>query len=195
MKPYLCFFAALTLWVAPACAQYDADRTTTGRYYTSQNREELKRSMQQNAQELKALAQDFKAFYGDLQQAVQESGIADVAGAQPAGEDGFGAYDIAEDGDDMVVRVDLPGVDKKDLSVKLVGSKQLVFSGRRPPAASEDQRVIKGRRHEGPFEWTLDLPYEAKDKNISAEYQNGVLTVRVPREPAPAKEIVEVAVR
>lgn len=194
MKRILFWTAAGFLTAVPAMAQDDQNRAT-GRYYTSQNREELQRDMRENAKELKALAQDFRAFYGDLKDAVQESGIADIAGAAPAVEDGFGAYDISEDGESMVVRVDLPGVDKKDLSVKLVGSKQILFSGRRSPAASSDQRVIKGRRHEGPFEWTLDLPYEARDKNILADYQNGVLTVRVPRKPAPAEEVVDVAVR
>ena len=75
-----------------------------------------------------------------------------------------------------VVRVDLPGVDPRDVSVQAEGN-VLTISGERK---SEDTGAEYRETFYGKFERTLTLPQGVETDKIAAQYQNGVLEVRVP---------------
>src|SRR6266576_4011686 len=77
---------------------------------------------------------------------------------------------------DYVVRVDLPGVDPKDVSVQAEGN-VLTISGERK---TEDTGAEYRETFYGKFERTLTLPQGVETDKIAAHYQNGVLEVRVP---------------
>ena len=90
------------------------------------------------------------------------------------------AAEIAKDGDDAVVRVELPGVDvEKDVSVE-VDKGQLVIRGERRDERSEDKggRTLSEVRY-GSFRRSFKLPAHVTSDAISASYDAGVLTVRV----------------
>jgi HSP20 family protein len=95
--------------------------------------------------------------------------------------DGFSpAAEIAKDGDDAVVRVELPGVDvEKDVNVE-VDKGQLVIRGERRDERSEekDGRTLSEVRY-GSFRRSFKLPAHVTSDAISASYEAGVLTVRV----------------
>jgi HSP20 family protein len=77
---------------------------------------------------------------------------------------------------DYVVRIDLPGVDPKDVSVHAEGN-VLTISGERK---SEDTNAEYRETFYGKFERSLTLPQGVETDKIAAQYQNGVLEVRVP---------------
>jgi HSP20 family protein len=90
------------------------------------------------------------------------------------------AAEIAKDGDDAVVRVELPGVDvEKDVNVE-VDKGQLVIRGERRDERSEekDGRTLSEVRY-GSFRRSFKLPAHVTSDAISASYDAGVLTVRV----------------
>jgi HSP20 family molecular chaperone IbpA len=90
------------------------------------------------------------------------------------------AAEIAKDGDDAVVRVELPGVDvEKDVSVE-VDKGQLVIRGERRDERSEEKggRTLSEVRY-GSFRRSFKLPTHVTSDAISASYDAGVLTVRV----------------
>jgi HSP20 family molecular chaperone IbpA len=90
------------------------------------------------------------------------------------------AAEIARDGDDAVVRVELPGVDvEKDVKVE-VDKGQLVIRGERRDEHSEekDGRTLSEVRY-GSFRRSFKLPAHVTSDAISASYDAGVLTVRV----------------
>ena len=90
------------------------------------------------------------------------------------------AAEIAKDGDDAVVRVELPGVDvEKDVNVE-VDKAQLVIRGERRDERSEekDGRTLSEVRY-GSFRRSFKLPAHVTSDAISASYEAGVLTVRV----------------
>ncbi|KUI37398.1 heat-shock protein Hsp20 [Mycobacterium sp. IS-1496] len=105
-----------------------------------------------------------------------------------AADDGFAgpapgfhpAAEIAKDGDDAVVRVELPGVDvDKDVAVE-VDSGQLVIHGERRDERTEekDGRTLREMRY-GSFRRSFRLPQHVTGDAVSASYDAGVLTVRV----------------
>ncbi len=90
------------------------------------------------------------------------------------------AAEIVREGDDAVVRVELPGVDaQKDLSVEIDG-RQLVIKGeRRDERSSESNgRTLHEVRY-GRFSRSFALPEGVSGESVSATHDNGVLTVRV----------------
>lgn len=90
------------------------------------------------------------------------------------------AAEIAKDGEDAVVRVELPGVDvEKDVNVE-VDRGQLVIRGERRDERSEekDGRTLSEVRY-GSFRRSFKLPAHITSDAISASYDAGVLTVRV----------------
>src|SRR5579875_2334209 len=96
-----------------------------------------------------------------------------LAGFNPAAE-------IVKDGDDAVVRLELPGVDvEHDVNVELVDGRLVVHGERRDEHAEEkDGRTLQEVRY-GSFRRSFQLPAHITGEAVSASYDAGVLTVRV----------------
>lgn len=90
------------------------------------------------------------------------------------------AVEVTADGDDSVIRVDLPGVDvAKDVTVE-VHQSHLVIRGERRDERSKDAdgRRISEVRY-GAFHRSFALPAHVTEADVAATYEAGVLTVRV----------------
>jgi HSP20 family molecular chaperone IbpA len=86
------------------------------------------------------------------------------------------AADVVRDGDDAVVRLEVPGVDvASDVTVEVVGHRLVVRGERRDSQAGEGFRET---RH-GSFRRSFSLPQHVGPEAVSASYDAGVLTVRV----------------
>ncbi len=113
----------------------------------------------------------FNAFDALEKQAWGAVGI--QRGFQPAAE-------IVRDGDDAIVRLELPGVDpEKDVTVEVDRSRLVVRGERRDERAEEKAgRSLREVRY-GSFRRTFGLPAHVTSEAISASYDAGVLSVRV----------------
>jgi HSP20 family protein len=90
------------------------------------------------------------------------------------------AAEVVKEGDDAVVRVELPGIDvEKDVNVDVDGG-YLVIHGERRDEHSEDTngRTLREVRY-GSFRRAFRLPKHVTGDAVSASYDAGVLTVRV----------------
>lgn len=81
-----------------------------------------------------------------------------------------------------VIRLDMPGVDPKDLDIEVKG-RLLTLRGERK--AGEKEHYVREAFH-GRFERTVRLPNGIDTDKIEARYQNGVIEVSV---PLPAKAV------
>jgi HSP20 family molecular chaperone IbpA len=90
------------------------------------------------------------------------------------------AAEITKDGDDAVVRLEIPGVDiDKDVTVELDGGHLVILGERRDEHASdEDGRTLREVRY-GSFRRSFAVPAHVTSDAVSASYDAGVLTVRV----------------
>lgn len=90
------------------------------------------------------------------------------------------AAEIAKDGDDAVVRVELPGIDvEKDVNVEVDKGQLVIHGERRDERAEEkDGRTLSEVRY-GSFRRSFRLPTHINGDAISASYDAGMLTVRV----------------
>jgi HSP20 family protein len=95
--------------------------------------------------------------------------------------------DMHETSEELIVRVEVPGLNKNDFSVELVG-RRLTIHGEKKVVREQkggDGRLISECRY-GSFSRSIQLPYEIDEKTIAADLKNGVLTVRLPK---PEKEL------
>jgi HSP20 family protein len=94
------------------------------------------------------------------------------------------AIDVAEEGDKLVLRADLPGVGEDDVKVEL-NERTLTISGERK-SSHEDRKdgYYRLERAYGSFSRSLRLPEGVDAESIHAEFNNGVLEVTVPKPAA-----------
>ena len=90
------------------------------------------------------------------------------------------AAEIVKDGDDAVVRVELPGVDvEKDVNVEVDKGRLVIHGEHRDEHAEESNgRTLREIRY-GSFRRSFQLPAHVTGEAIAASYDAGVLTVRV----------------
>jgi HSP20 family protein len=90
------------------------------------------------------------------------------------------AAEVSRDGDDAVVRVELPGLDlERDVTVEVDRGTLAIRGERRDERSDErDGRVLREVRY-GAFRRTFRLPAHVTGDNLTASYDAGVLTVRV----------------
>ncbi|RZV34408.1 MAG: Hsp20/alpha crystallin family protein, partial [Acidimicrobiales bacterium] len=91
------------------------------------------------------------------------------------------SLDISEGRKKVMVRVDLPGMEDKDIDVSLTGD-VLTIRGERKEEhdSNEDGHLVQERRY-GAFYRTVQLPSGVDVEGAKAKFKNGVLTVTVPK--------------
>lgn len=109
--------------------------------------------------------------------------VREFFGPATAGEWAAGinpAVEVDRDGEDAVIRVDLPGVDiAKDVTVEIDRGRLVIRGERRDERAEEKQgRKVSEVRY-GSFRRSFALPSHITGDAVSAGYESGVLTVRV----------------
>jgi HSP20 family protein len=91
------------------------------------------------------------------------------------------AVDVVENKDDFVVKASIPGINPDDLDVSY-SDDTLTIKGeiKSENEYKEDQYHLRERRY-GSFARSISLPTKIKGDAIDASYQNGVLTLRLPK--------------
>ncbi|WP_027330299.1 Hsp20/alpha crystallin family protein [Marinimicrobium agarilyticum] len=90
--------------------------------------------------------------------------------------------DIAEKKDHYELTAELPGVDKKDIDVTLDNGLLTISAESRFENKEEKEgRLIRQERRYGKFVRSFNLGADVKDKDIKAEFKNGLLTLTVPK--------------
>ncbi len=100
------------------------------------------------------------------------------------------AVDVFEDKDAVKIVAELPGVKPGDVKLSLENNLLTIRGEKKQEAEERSERVHRYERSYGSFERAFALPSTVDGEKISAEYQNGVLTVTVPKaERARPREI------
>lgn len=89
------------------------------------------------------------------------------------------SVDVSEGDDTITVRVELPGVDPKDIDVSLSGDALTVSGEKKEEAEERREGYYHVERRFGSFRRTVPLPAPVDEEKIAAEYDKGVLTVRI----------------
>ncbi len=111
------------------------------------------------------------------------------------------AIDMVRDGGDVVISLELPGVDiAKDVDIE-VAPGRLTISGERRSEQEHTEggdggpRVVVREQRYGSFRREFALPEHVTGADVEASYDKGLLTVRVSEVTKPAPEPTKIAVK
>jgi HSP20 family protein len=100
-----------------------------------------------------------------------------------AGTSGGGAYpplNVFRKGDDVVIVLEVPGVQKVDLKVEAEG-RTIRIAGTKTVMQQDNTSVHRVERRGGRFDRVVTLPIEIDADNIKAECRDGILALYLPR--------------
>ncbi len=94
----------------------------------------------------------------------------------------------------FVVRTDLPGIDPKDIEIKVVGDVLTVRGSREEKQETKKADFFRREIRYGSFERAISLPAGIKADDLKATYRDGVLelTAPMPQEAAPKEVKIQV---
>jgi len=102
--------------------------------------------------------------------------------------------DIYEEGNEVVLKTDLPGMKKEDIKVNLTEN-MLTISGERIKTEKiEKADYFRHERTFGTFERRFELPGDLDTEKIAAHYENGVLELRIPMKKEAEKKHVKISI-
>ena len=91
----------------------------------------------------------------------------------------------------LVVKLDLPGVELKDIHIKLFEGELTVTGERKADKEIKEEGYYRKEMTYGFFERHMSVPKGVDEKDIKAEYDNGVLMISMPK-PAKIEELPKV---
>jgi HSP20 family protein len=104
------------------------------------------------------------------------------------------AMDLHEDKDTYIVKTDLPGLEKDDVSITMDADVLTLKGDRKPEKNSEENDVYRNERHYGSFQRSVRFASEVKADKITAKFKNGVLTITLPKSEAVKPKEIPVTV-
>ena len=104
------------------------------------------------------------------------------------------AVDIQETENELVLKADLPGLDEKDIDVRIENNTLTVRGERKFEKQVSEDNYLRVERSYGSFSRSFTLPNTINTEAIRAEYKNGVLTVQMPKRAESKPKQVKVNV-
>ncbi|MFT5722052.1 MAG: HSP20 family protein [Motiliproteus sp.] len=102
--------------------------------------------------------------------------------------------DVHETDDKYSVCIEVPGIEEKDIKIRLQGD-SLLISGEKTKAAEEQTGTYhRVERCYGKFQRVLSLPQDADKDKITADFSKGLLTVAIGKNPAKKETVKDIKV-
>jgi HSP20 family protein len=123
--------------------------------------------------ELVKLRELFYELFGrSFSEQFQDEGMRGILWAPPV--------DVYQDQANVVVEMEIPGVDRNSVSIEYVGTQLSIKGERKAPYSEGHASVHRLERQHGAFCREIDLPVAIDAKDISASYESGILRVTLP---------------
>lgn len=87
--------------------------------------------------------------------------------------------DIYAKGDDLIVRLELPGIKAEEVDISLCDHTLCISGERREETEVDEEDYYRRERTYGRFERTLPVPEKVTEKDVDAVYEDGMLTLTV----------------
>ena len=126
-----------------------------------------------------AFVDPFEALFS-LQRALEARLASDWLQHQTTSQGPFPPINVFQQGNDLLVILELPGVDKSSLQIEAKES-TIRIAGKKAVSYPDGVSVHRRERVAGEFDRTLSLPVQLEPDGITAEYRDGILALFLPR--------------
>ncbi len=93
------------------------------------------------------------------------------------------AVDLIDKKDKFVAKVELPGVEKKDVKLSLNDGNLTIQGEIKKEEETQKEDYYYRERAYGNYSRTISLPGEVEKEKISAKFKNGILEITMPKKP------------
>ena len=105
------------------------------------------------------------------------------------------SVDIEEEEDKYLIKADLPGVEKKDIDVKLENGVLSIRGEKQTESETgKGTRRHRSERFQGSFARSFTLPDAVKADKVDASYKDGVLSLTIPKEEKAKPKSIDIKV-
>ncbi len=102
------------------------------------------------------------------------------------------AVDLYEDGNNIIAEMSLPGVDADDVNVAVDGDYLRISGSREEKEEKKEKQFYSKEIRRGSFERVVNLPEAVNESEVEAEYENGVLKIKMPKLGEKKKEKIKI---
>ncbi|MBI3621423.1 MAG: Hsp20/alpha crystallin family protein [Nitrospirae bacterium] len=134
--------------------------------------------------ELRTIHDEMDRFFASLwpRTAEYEAGVGPAAWVP--------ALDVHEEKDGYVIKAELPGVKREDVSLSLEDDVLTIKGERRDEKEEKREGFLRRERVYGTFQRALQLPQSVKGDAVNAEFKDGILKITLPKaDTAKTREI------
>ena len=102
------------------------------------------------------------------------------------------AFELLETPDALLLKVEIPGLEGKDIDVQVTEDSVSICGNRPPEPSTEEKGVICSGIRYGRFERVIPLPVPVQFDQVTADYRNGILSLTLPKVEGVKKQVVKV---
>jgi HSP20 family protein len=96
-------------------------------------------------------------------------------------EEAIPSVDIFEEGDNVVVKAELPGIKKEDVDVSMTDNVISISGEKKKEEKVERKNYYREERSYGSFTRSFRLPMEVQTDKAKAQFKEGILEIRIPK--------------
>ncbi|MGB9838183.1 Hsp20/alpha crystallin family protein [Methanothermobacter sp.] len=100
--------------------------------------------------------------------------------------------DVIETDDQIIIKTDLPGVKKEDINIELTENTISISAVFEEEVEVQEANFVKKERKYGEARREMRLPEKIKVEEAKAKFENGVLTVELPKVEVKKKQVLKV---
>lgn len=104
------------------------------------------------------------------------------------------SVDIFEDGNDVVVKAEIPGMSKDEIDVNITDDVITISGEKKSEEKIEKKDFFRLERSYGSFSRRMTLPAEIQSDRAKAAFKDGILEVRIPKSEAAIQKVKKVKV-
>jgi HSP20 family protein len=104
------------------------------------------------------------------------------------------AAELHETADAIHLKLEVPGIDTKDLDIQVSADAVSVSGERKSEFTSEDKGVKRTEFRYGRFQRVFQLPARIQNDHVTADYKDGILTITLPKAEGEKTKVVKVNV-
>lgn len=100
--------------------------------------------------------------------------------------------EISETPDAIHLKVEVPGMEAKDLDVQVMADAVSISGERKSETRQQEDGVVRSEFRYGRFQRVLSLPARVRNDQVEAEYKNGILSLKLPKIDPEKNKVVKV---
>jgi HSP20 family protein len=102
------------------------------------------------------------------------------------------ALELADAGDNFVLKAQLPGIDPKDIDVQVTPEAISISGERRYENTDEKSGYVRSEFRYGKFHRVVPLPAHIQNDSVQAEYKDGILMLTLPKVTEARNKVVKI---